>query len=347
MMAGMVGTTSLTPPPLAVRLSGMDVVVLAYPGFQGLDVSGPFEVFAAANAAADGLGHAGSRYRLSLVAPGGGAVSAESGLTLLAGPLPPPGQGNHTLVLPGGDGVYVAAASADLVGWVADTAARSARVACVCSGAFLAGAAGLLTGRTVTTHWARARSLARRYPDCTVDPDAIYRRDGELWTSAGVTAGIDLALALVEHDLGTEVAQTVARWLVVFLRRPGGQSQFAAPVWSEAAERAPIRAAQDRIAADPAGDCSVAALARHAGLSERHFARLFTAEVGESPARYVERLRVEAARRLLETGDAGLAAVARHCGFGSAETLRRAFLRRVGVPPDSYRHRFRLAAPPT
>lgn len=320
----------------------MDVVLLTYPGFQSLDVTGPFEVFASANRVADGLGMTGPRYRTTIVSSVAGTVSSESGLGVATAPLPL--EAPHTLVIPGGDGVHAAAQNTELVAWVASIAAAAERVACVCTGTFLAGAAGLIDRRRVTTHWARAGRLARQFPDADVDPDAIYLRDGRLWSSAGVTAGIDLALALVEEDLGTEVAQTVARWLVVFLRRPGGQSQFAAPVWSQPAERAPIRAAQDLVAANPAAPHDVASLAAHAGLSERHFTRLFTAQVGETPARYVERLRVEAARRLLETSDSGLAAVSGHCGFGSVETLRRAFQRRVGVAPDTYRQRFRAPA---
>ena len=321
----------------------MDVVLLVYPGFQSLDVTGPYEVFASANRVADGLDVAGARYTLSLVSSAGGTVAAESGIAIATEPLPTAVP--HTLLIPGGDGVHAAGQDAALVAWVAATAAGAERVACVCTGTFLAGAAALLEGRTVTTHWARAGRLAQQFPATQVDPDAIYRRDGNLWTSAGVTAGIDLALALVEDDLGTEVAQTVARWLVVFLRRPGGQSQFAAPVWSQPAERAPIRAAQDLVVANPAAPHDIASLAAHAGLSERHFSRLFTAQVGESPARYVERLRVEAARRLLESSDSGLSAISGRCGFGSVETLRRAFLRRVGVAPDAYRQR--IPCPPT
>ncbi len=318
----------------------MHVVLLAFPGFQSLDITGPFEVFVSANRVADGMGLAGPRYQATVVSSAGGTVATESGLGIATAPLP--SGPLHTLVLPGGDGVHAAAHDAGLVDWIAAAAGRAERVACVCTGTFLAGAAGLLAGRRVTTHWARAGRLARQFPQTDVDPDAIYQRDGALWSSAGVTAGIDLALALVEEDLGTQVAQTVARWLVVFLRRPGGQSQFAAPVWSEPAERAPIRAAQDLVAANPAALCDVAARAARAGLSERHFSRLFTAQVGESPARYVERMRIEAARRLLESSDSGLAAIGAHCGFGSAETLRRAFQRRVGVAPDAYRQRFRV-----
>jgi transcriptional regulator GlxA family with amidase domain len=227
---------------------------------------------------------------------------------------------------------------------VAGAAARARRVATVCTGAFLGAAAGLFEpGQRVATHWHFAAGLARRHPELTVDPDAIGVRHGRTWSSAGVTAGIDLALGMVEDDVGAEVAQLVARHLVVFLRRPGGQSQFAAPVWSEPAERQPIRAAVDLIHADPSRPLDVPSLAAHAGLSERHLLRLFRQEVGTTPARYVEQVRIEAARRLLELEDSGLAAVADRCGFGTVETMRRSFQRRLGVAPDQYRRRFRAA----
>ena len=179
-------------------------------------------------------------------------------------------------------------------------APRCRRVATVCSGAFIGAAAGLLEGRRVTTHWARARQLAEAYPDLTVDPDPIYIRDGKYWSSAGVTAGIDLALALVQEDLGVDVAQTVARWLVMFLHRPGGQTQFASPVWVPRAERSTVRAVQTLVEAAPGGDHRLPALAAAAAMSVRHFTRVFTAEVGETPSRFVERTRLEAARRELE-----------------------------------------------
>ena len=177
----------------------------------------------------------------------------------------------------------------------------------------------------------------------TVDSDPIYIRDGKFWTSAGVTAGIDLALALVQEDLGTEVAQTVARWLVMFLHRPGGQTQFASPVWVPRAERSTVRAVQTLVEAAPAGDHRLPALAAAAAMSVRHFTRVFTAEVGETPGRFVERVRLEAARRDLESTNDTLDVIAAGCGFGSAETLRRVFQRRLSVAPDSYRRRFRVA----
>lgn len=318
------------------------VLVVAYPRLQTLDAVGPFEVFASGHLMAQEAGDRG--YAVRLVSPAGGIVSGESGLGLSTEALPEPGSVDiDTLVLPGGFGVFEARHDAALVDWVRAVAPRCRRLATVCTGTFLAAEAGLLDGRTVTTHWARAKRLQAEYPSLCVDPDPIYVRDGNVWTSAGVTAGIDLALALVEDDLGADAAQMVARWMVMFLHRPGGQTQFAAPVWVPRAERTTVRAVQALVEAAPGGDHSLTRLAAAAAMSVRHFSRVFTAEVGESPGRYVERVRLEAARRELETTTDTLDAIAGRCGFGTAETLRRAFQRRLGVPPDAYRRRFRVA----
>lgn len=315
------------------------VVIAAYPGVQSLDVAGPFEVFAGAGRAAEALGTTAS-YGVRVVSTEGGELATESGLTIGTDPLPDARSGIDTLVLAGGGGVGAACDDPHLVAWVTGAAPRSRRLATVCSGAFLAARAGLLDGRRVTTHWARADELARRYPAVVVDPDPIYVRDGQVWSSAGVTAGIDLALALVEDDLGADVAQLVARWLVMFVHRPGGQTQFATPVWAPRATCSAVRDAQSRVEADPGADHRVAVQAERAALSERHFARLFTAEVGETPSRYVERVRTEAARHQLEaTGDT-LEVIAARCGFGTSETLRRTFQRRLHSSPDAYRRRF-------
>jgi transcriptional regulator GlxA family with amidase domain len=217
-------------------------------------------------------------------------------------------------------------------------------VTTVCTGAFLAAEAGLLSGRRVTTHWASAARLWAEFPDTAVDPDPIYIRDGKYWTSAGVTAGIDLALALVQEDLGVDVAQTVARWLVMFLHRPGGQTQFASPVWVRRAERSTVRAVQALVEAAPGGDHRVPTLAAAAAMSPRHFTRVFSSEVGETPGKFVERVRLEAARRELETTNETLDVIAARCGFGTAESLRRVTQRRLGVAPDAYRRRFRTVA---
>lgn len=352
-MAEIVGIVSLTPTTLAVMLLSMTalvsrlahrrVVIVGFAGMQSLDAVGPFEVFAGAEQA---VAHTpGARgYSVSLVSALGGQVRCESGLELVSAPLPDADVEIDTLVLPGGWGVFEARDDRELIEWIAATAPRCRRVATVCTGAFLAAQAGLLDGRRVTTHWARADRLQQEFPALRVDPDPIYVRDGDVWTSAGVTAGIDLALALVEDDLGVEVAQTVARWLVMFLRRPGGQTQFAAPVWAPRAERSTVRAVQALVEAAPGGDHRLPVLAAAAAMSVRHFSRVFADEVGETPGRYVERVRLEAARHHLETTADTLDAIATRCGFGTAETLRRSFQRRLGVAPDAYRRRFRVVA---
>jgi transcriptional regulator GlxA family with amidase domain len=319
------------------------VVIVAYHGLQSLDAVGPFEVFASATRVARSAERSDG-YRLSLVSTDGSPVSAGSGLGLCTVPLPRLRERIDTLVLPGGDQAQAARGDDELVSWIKAVAPRCRRVATVCTGAFLAAEAGLLDGRRVTTHWASAERLAEEFPALNVDPDPIYIRDGKFWTSAGVTAGIDLALALVADDLGVEVAQTVARWLVMFLHRPGGQTQFASPVWVPRAERSAVRAVQAVVEAAPAGDHRLPALAAAAAMSVRHFARVFTAEVGETPGRFVERVRLEAARRELETTNDTLDVIAVGCGFGTAETLRRAFQRRLNVAPDSYRRRFRVVS---
>ncbi|HEV3281438.1 MAG TPA: helix-turn-helix domain-containing protein [Acidimicrobiales bacterium] len=318
------------------------VVIVAFPGLQPLDAVGPFEVFSGAGRVLAGLGRPGG-YLITLASAGGTALRTGSGMGLSTEPLPDPRERIDTLVIPGGDGVEAARGDPALMGWIAAAAPGCRRVATVCTGAFLAAATGLLDGRRVTTHWASAGRLATEFPALVVDPDPIYIRDGGVWTSAGVTAGIDLALALVEDDHGSEVAQTVARWLVMFLHRPGGQTQFASPVWVPRAERSAVRVVQGRIEGAPGEDHRLPVLAAAAAMSVRHFARVFREEVGETPARFVERVRLEAARHELETTDVTLEAVARRCGFGTAETLRRVFHRRLNVSPDSYRRRFRLA----
>nr|WP_207905647.1 helix-turn-helix domain-containing protein [Nocardia alba] len=317
------------------------VVVLGYTGVQALDLVGPHEVFSTANHYLTRRGRAEDGYTVSVVTRGGEPATTDTGLALVALPLPDPRDPIDTLVLPGGIGVDEVRGDADLVGWIRIAAEHARRVVSVCTGAFLAAQAGLIDGCVATTHWAFAARLAREFPSVTVDPDPIFVRSAEgVWTAAGVTAGIDLALSLVEDDHGTEAAQTVARWLVLYLRRPGGQTQFAAPVWMPRAKRAPIRAAQAAIESEPGGAHSVSALARRAAMSPRHFTRLFTDEVGEAPGAYVERIRTEAARRQLEETDDTITVIAARCGFGSAESLRRNFVRRLGISPDRYRKSF-------
>jgi transcriptional regulator GlxA family with amidase domain len=382
------------------------IAFVIFPGFQSLDLTGPFEVFAGANSLL-----ASPAYELLVVAAQAGPVRSESGLAAVADhalvDIDPTSV--DTVIAVGGLGTRQARHDTLLTDWIgaaakseataeaspsgpvqaADakpanqatsvssptthaqlgTAARSSRstdaaqpagaawaaaepltgtnrsvrVASVCTGTFLLAAAGLLDGLRVTTHWARAEQLAADYPAVIVDADPIFIRSGNVWTSAGVTAGIDLALAMVEEDHGATIAQTVARWLVMFLRRPGGQSQFAAPVWSPSAPLGPIRLAQDHVQADPSADLSVPKLAQVASMSERHFLRVFAREVGCTPADYVERVRLDTARRLLEQRGDGVETIARSAGFGTAETMRRVFIRRLGVSPTDYRRRFTTA----
>ncbi|MFE6055123.1 GlxA family transcriptional regulator [Kitasatospora sp. NPDC056446] len=315
-------------------MSARSVLVVLYEGVQSLDVTGPAEVFAGASAASGQP----DAYRVTTASPGGGPVRSTSGLRLLpdadlaeAGPV-------HTLLVPGGLGTRTPDRA--LVARIRELAGRAERVVSVCTGAFLLAEAGLLAGRRVTTHWAFCDTFARRYPDVEVDPDPIHVRDGHIATSAGVTAGIDLALALVEEDLGRDVALLIARHLVVFLRRPGNQAQFSTQLAAQVADRQPLREVQRWIAEHPEADLSVEALARRSALSPRHFARAFAAEVGVTPGRYVDGVRLEAARRRLEDSDDGIEEIARRCGYGTPEAMRRAFVRTLAAPPAEYRRRF-------
>ncbi|SRX92195.1 AraC family transcriptional regulator [Tsukamurella paurometabola DSM] [Mycobacterium shimoidei] len=315
------------------------VLFLSFPWMQSLDLTGPLEVFSTASLLLAAKGREG--YQTVVVSVDGQPVTTSSGLPLATTELPDPREPVDTVVLPGGAGVHEARANLEIVDWIKAVATRSRRVASVCTGAFLAAQAGLLDGCVATTHWASAEQLADEFPSIVVDPDPIFvRSSAKVWTAAGVTAGIDLALALVEDDHGTEVAQAVARWLVLYLRRPGGQTQFAAPVWMPRAKRQPIRELQEAIEADPGGQYSIPELARRIDMSPRHFTRVFTMEVGESPGAYLERVRTEAARRQLEETDDTVATIAARCGFGSAESMRRNFVRRIGISPDHYRKTF-------
>jgi transcriptional regulator GlxA family with amidase domain len=315
------------------------VVLLGYPGVQALDLVGPFDVFTSATLVLAGQGRHEDGYDVVIAAPEGRSVRTWNGLEIATQPLPH--RPVDTVLLPGGAGVEDLRRNHEVMTWIQTAAKTSRRVVSVCTGAFLAAEAGLLDGCRATTHWAYADRLAAEFPSVSVDPDPIFIRSSEtVWTAAGVTAGIDLALSLVEQDYGTETAQTVARWLVLHLRRPGGQTQFAAPVWMPRAKRAPIREVQEAIEAEPGGPHNISELARRAAMSPRHFTRLFTDEVGEAPGSYVERIRTEAARRQLEQTDDTVTAIAARCGFGTAETMRRNFVRRIGISPDQYRKTF-------
>lgn len=318
--------------------------MVVFPDVQILDVMGPLEVFGSASrllaARANGPIEA---YRVEVVATRAGTLRCSSGMRLVADRSLRSVRGVDTLLVAGGTGTAAALRDAELVRWVRGMAPRVRRLGSVCSGSFVLAEAGLLDGRRATTHWEWCATLAERYPAVTVASDPIFVRDGKIYTSAGVTAGMDLALALVEEDHGRELALEVARQLVMFLRRPGGQSQFSAQLAAQTADREPLRDLQTWIGEHPEADLSVPALARRVAMSPRNFARVFTREVGMTPARFVESVRVEAARRRLEESASGVDSVAAACGFGTAESMRRAFLRIVRVPPAAYRHRFRAA----
>jgi transcriptional regulator GlxA family with amidase domain len=317
------------------------IAILVYPGVQSLDFTGPLEVFAGAQRLIEQSGRHERGYEVRLFSVDGRPLETSSGLTvtphasLAAAPA-----AIDTLIVAGGYGRKRAATDRAQLEWIAATSATVRRTASVCTGAFLLAAAGLLDGRRATTHWASAGELAARYPQVDVDPEPIFLRDGPIWTSAGVTAGMDLALALVEEDLDRDAALQIARHLVLFLRRPGNQSQFSATLSAQEPAREPLREVQRHVVEHPGADLSVEALATRAHMSPRHFARAFAAETGVTPARFVEQVRIEAARRHLEDTVEPIAAVASACGFGTAETMRRTFLRALDVGPAEYRRRF-------
>ncbi|KQT69023.1 MULTISPECIES: GlxA family transcriptional regulator [unclassified Aureimonas] len=310
------------------------VEIFAFAGAQILDVTGPAQVFATAN----DLTPRGSpaRYEIAVVSllP---EIVTSAGIVLKAA-APDGEDALGTLIVSGGYGVDAARADGALIDWVRRRAARASRVASVCSGALLLAEAGLLDGRRAVTHWQRCAEFARRYPAVHLDPDPIFVRDGAIWTSAGVTAGIDLALAMVEADHGRTLALAVARQLVVFLKRPGGQAQFSTALAFQEAD-ATFETLHSWIAANLHRDLSLPALAEQAGMSLRTFCRRYRRSTGRTPAESVEMIRLESARRSLEDG-ASVARTAARCGFGSTETMRRVFLQRLNVGPNAYRERF-------
>jgi len=318
------------------------ISVVTFPDVEVLDVTGPLEVFAQA---AGFLRGRAAGYTVEILTSGARPIVCSSGVKLIPDrTIGDVQRGIDTLLVAGGRGVREAMRDRALLRWIRRAAGRVRRLASVCSGTFLLAEAGLLDGRRATTHWRACDELARRYPKIAVERDPIFVCDRGIYTSAGVTAGMDLALALVEEDHGRELALRVARQLVMFLKRPGGQSQFSAQLAVQTADREPLRELQAWIADHLDADLSVAALASQVAMSERNFARVFTREVGLTAARFVERARVEGARRRLEESTDGVEMVAARCGFGSAEVMRRAFLRLLGVPPSAYRGRFRSAA---
>ncbi|MFF9172403.1 MULTISPECIES: GlxA family transcriptional regulator [unclassified Streptomyces] len=311
------------------------VVIVVYDGVKLLDVAGPADAFAEAN-------KLGAGYRISLVSATGADVAASIGIRTAVDGSAASQADPDTFLVPGGDLYPRTPVTGDLVEAVRDLAARSGRVASVCSGAFVLAAAGLLDGKRATTHWKIAGELAARYPKTRVEPDAIYVRDGTTYTSAGVTAGIDLALALIEEDHGPEVSREVARSLVVYLQRAGGQSQFSAPLQGPPPRSPALRKIIDLVTADPAGRHTLPELARRLHISPRHLTRLFREELDTSPARYVESIRFDIAKSLLDQGYTATQA-ASLAGFPGYESLRRVFARELSLSPTAYQRRFSTA----
>jgi transcriptional regulator GlxA family with amidase domain len=320
------------------RTPARSIDILAFPDVQLLDVSGPLQVFASANEIARQHGLA-APYVPRVIAAGSEPVISSAGLGLATYPLPSAHEPSDTLIVAGGRGVHAASRDVRLTRWVHRHAASSRRVASVCTGAFLLAAAGLLDGRRVVTHWAHCNELARQYPALRIEPDPIFIQDGAVWTSAGVTAGIDLALALIQEDLGRALALDVARELVVFLKRPGGQAQFSTTLLMQK-DGDQFGELHAWIVEHLSGDLSVPALAARMGMSERSFMRHYRARTGKTPARAIEQLRTEAALRLLGDTSLPIKRIAVRCGFGSEETMRRSLMRAVAVTPHAYRERF-------
>lgn len=324
------------------------VVIVGFDRAQLLDIAGPLQTFATACEMVAGRDseHDAARvpYELAVVSSAGGPIRTTSGLVLETRPLAAlAGRPIDTVIVAGGAGVHAACEDRRLLRWLVRGPATARRVCAVCTGAFLLAKTGLLAGRRATTHWEFCARLQALYPDIRVETDPIYVRDGRIWTSAGITAGIDLALALVEDDLGRPVALRTARHLVVFLKRPGGQAQFSEPLRAQSAAAdadGQFAALHAWMSENLGRDLTVDRLAAWAGMSPRHFARLYATKQGTTPAKAVETLRVEAARRALEDTATPVKRIAAACGFGDEERMRRSFVRRLGLSPLEYRRRF-------
>ncbi len=324
-----------------------NVFVVAFPGCQVLDVTGPMEALGKAQIPLNTA--QGSKqvpaYPLTLLAEQSGPVKSsgpvclcadKSYLEIGASEL----EDLDTLIISGGDGTHAAVRDNRLIDFVLRASQQARRTVSICTGAFILAQAGLLNNRRATTHWESVDLLAKTYPGINVDGDAIYVRDGKYWTSAGVTAGIDLSLALIEEDLGRNTALTIARRLVVYMMRPGGQAQFSAQLKFQQPAQGRLTTLFEWVEQNPAEDLSIPALAAKCAMSERHFARCFVEETGVTPAKFVEHSRLDHARRLLETSHCSLDQIARDCGFRSAEILRRSFDRQLHLTPSDYRKRF-------
>jgi transcriptional regulator GlxA family with amidase domain len=315
--------------------SGRHIVFVVFDGVKMLDVAGPAEVFAEANLF-------GADYTLGYASPSGAAVTTSVGLRLPVDGAAADVAEADTVVVAGGDALVTRPVPAELTEAIRALRPRARRLVSICTGSFALAGAGVLDGRRATTHWRHAGLLARAHPEVEVRPDALFVEDGGVVTSAGVSAGIDLALALVEQDHGAGLARSVARGLVVFMQRPGGQSQFSAPLEVRPARTPALRSVVDLVAAQPALEHTAASLAAVAGVSPRHLGRMFAAELGTTPAKFVEQVRLDHAKALLDAGGT-VAEAARAAGFGSPETMRRVFVARLGVPPSGYRDRFATA----
>lgn len=311
-------------------------------GFSGallLDIGGPLQVFAMANRFSPA-----AHYRTSLVSLDGGAVETDAGVTLYSDGALATAPAGGDLIVPGGPGVDAQLDNPAFIAALRQAAAGRRRLVSVCSGSLLLAEAGLLDGREATCHWRRTAQMTEGYPRVRWSPDAIYVRDGHIFSSAGVTAGVDLALALIEADLGSTLALEVAQELVIYLRRSGGQSQYSRPLEAQHTTAPPLRRVYEAIVRAPEKDWRVAHLADIAGMTERSLHRHFVKAFGQGPARFIESVRLEAARNALEQSGRSLADIARLCGFRDAQTLRRAFRKHLGVSPGAYRERFSKAA---
>ncbi|SEB30434.1 GlxA family transcriptional regulator [Streptomyces melanosporofaciens] len=311
------------------------VAILVYDGAKLLDVAGPAEVFAEAN----GLG---ADYKIVLVSPTGTDVTSSNGIRIAVDAAATTAPAPDTFLVVGADLYPRTPVPRELIEAVRTLAVRAARVGSICTGAFILGAAGLLDGKRATTHWKVAHELAARCRASRVEPDAIYVRDGTTYTSAGVTAGIDLALALVEEDHGPDLTRDVARALVVYLQRSGGQSQFSAPLQGPPPRSPALRKLTDLITANPGGKYSLGELAKHLNVSPRHLTRLFHDELSTTPARYVEMIRFGMAKALLDQGHTATR-TASLAGFPNYESMRRVFVRQLSISPAAYQRRFSTA----
>ena len=322
------------------------IAILAYPGANCIDVVGPLQVFSSASITMhEDHPSPACTYVNEVLGPRAGPLRMSAGFDLIAARgIDQVSGGIDTLLVAGGQGHADMVHEKRLLDWLRRMAPRVRRFGSICTGAFVLAAAGLLDGRRATTHWRHCTRLADEYPGVTVEPDALHIHDGDVYTSAGVTAGIDLALALVEEDCGRRMALTTARDIVAFLKRPGGQSQFSTHLAAQTSEETPLGDLQDWILGNLGANLSVDALAERAAMSPRTFARTFVTETGTTPAKFVERARIDAARRALEDSTDPVTVIADRCGFGHAENMRRVFQRQLNVAPQDYRRRFRMGS---